>query len=851
MKRSAWFRATRLFTFLLAVGFFVRGDVPAACAQAKADPAAITFFETRIRPLLAERCYECHGPTKQKGKLRLDSLESMLKGGRSGPAIKPGLPEESLLVRAIRHREELQMPPKAKLPAREIADLTAWIKMGAPWPNAVATKVLAPSSSGATFTKEQRSFWAFQSPVAAKLPAVRDIAWVRSPIDRFILSELENKGLRPAPPADRRTLLRRATFDLTGLPPTQEEIAAFLADTAPGAFARVIDGLLASPHYGERWGRRWLDVARYADSNGMDENLTYGNAFRYRDYVVRAFNQDKPYDQFVREQLAGDLLPAATPSLALRVSVSTPTRSASEAVAGNDGIIATGFLCIGPKMLAEDDPVKMQMDIIDEQVDTTGRTFMGLTLGCARCHDHKYDPISMADYYGLAGVFKSTKTMDNFSVVARWQERVLGSQSELERKKDHDRRIAQKKAAIDQQIQSANKQLLAKARAKAAQDSKGPFPLPANAESLYPAATAALLKTLRAELSALQKSAPILPEAMGASDTSAVNLRIHLRGSHLTLGEEVPRRFPSVFTGPQPASIDPKHSGRLELACWLTEPGHPLTGRVMVNRIWLGHFGAGLVRSPDNFGLLGDRPVHQPLLDWLAVRFVQGGWSIKSMHRDIMLSSTYQMSTAHDEQAALADPDNRLHWRMNRRRLEAESLRDAVLAVSGQLDRTMGGSIFEAKNRAYVPGYPNANYDKYDSRRRSIYLPVIRSDLYNVFQAFDFPDPSVANGERASTTVAPQALFMMNSKFMQEQTRALAAALLAETRLDDAGHIALPHERIYGRPVLAKETARALDFVRRVEAALPPAERDGGRRLQAWQSLCRVLLAANEFVYVE
>ncbi len=791
----------RLPSFRLAALGCLVGWLSAPVAAAPpTDPAALEFFEKRVRPVLAARCFECHGPkSKARGGLRLDSRAALLKGGEHGPAIAPGKPQESFLLRVLRHDGEVKMPPKAKLTAREIADLEEWVRRGAPWPGDSTNTQAPPGDDLIRFTKEQRSFWAFQRPVAAAVPAVKDLQWVQSPVDAFVLAKLESKGLRPARPANRRTLIRRATFDLTGLPPTPAEVEAFLNDRSPDAFAKVVDRLLSSPRYGERWGRHWLDVARYADSNGMDENLVQGNAWRYRDYVIRAFNRDLPYNQFVREQLAGDLLPSA---------------SEAEQI---ERIVATGFLSLGPKMLAEDDPVKMEMDIVDEQVDTTGKAFLGLTLGCARCHDHKFDPVPTADYYSLAGVFKSTKTMDHFRVVARWHERPLPNRDALARQQEHQKKIDAKRAAI----------------AKAA-------------------GNAATRKRLQGELAALEKAKPDLPAAMAVAEGTPANLRIHLRGNHLTLGREVPRRFPRILAGEKQAPIDGKQSGRLQLAEWLTRSDNPLTARVLVNRLWHWHFGAGLVRSPDNFGALGDRPVNQPLLDWLAVRFVESGWSLKAMHRLILLSSTYQMSGAHDERAALVDPENRLHWRWQRRRLDAEEVRDALLAVSGQLDSAMGGSLMQGGNRAYVPGYPNSSYDNYDSRRRSVYLPVIRSDLYRVFQAFDFADPSTPSGERPTTTVAPQALFMMNSKLVLEQTRHLATDLLGRGDCNDAGRVCLAYELAYGRLPTAAETGRALGFVRRVEGLLEgekvaPAE----RRLRAWQSLCRVILAANEFIYVE
>jgi hypothetical protein len=1087
-------------------------DQPAAGAAA--DPKAVEFFENRVRPLLAERCLECHGPEKQKANLRLDSLGAIVKGGDSGPALVAGKAEESLLVQAIGYTSDIKMPPKSKLPEREIADLTQWVKLGAPWPNARPDGAPATKAVGAQITAEQRAFWAFQPVAESNVPEVKHKDWPRSTIDHFVLARLEAAGLEPAPSANKRMLIRRATFDLTGLPPTADEVNAFLADETSDAFAKVVDRLLASPRYGERWGRHWLDVARYADSNGLDENLAYANAYRYRDYVIAAFNRDKPFDRFVLEQIAGDLLPGA--------ATDEPF----------DGLIATGFLCLGAKMLAEDDPVKMQMDIIDEQVDTIGRTFLGLTLGCARCHDHKFDPIPTDDYYALAGIFKSTKTMENFSVVARWQERPVASPEAVRSQQEHKQKLTAKQAEANQLVQRANGALLGEARAhagdyltaaltqqewaaivKAAKpvgndpqtiadrgaqvieaenyirgnvlkdnttygqgigviynkgelpnfaeydvaieksgvyqfelryaaaearpvqlsingelvksdaaahvtgtwhpdtqswDIAGLFPLPAgmttirleraqpfphidkllivpardadgnplvappspadgyrlkpdivanwlriieqsgsdpqsplavwhawkqtgklpaadasplaarfadlepktrddiaerygklcaeaerawqelkatpaekpatalpdpaleslrkllydpmgplaapkNAEKFYSAEDQATFATLQKEAKDLQESLPLLPETMAVSDNKAENLRVHLRGSHLTLGETVPRRFPRILAVDTPAPLDDSGSGRLPLAEWLVRPDHPLTSRVMVNRVWLWHFGEGLVRSPDNFGTLGERPTHPELLDWLARRFVEQGWSLKALHRLIMLSATYQMSTAHNERAAQLDPENRLWWRMNRRRLEAEALRDGLLATTGEIDLTMGGTMLPTKNHDYVTGTGSRLPPKlYESRRRSIYLPVVRSALYEVFQAFDFADPSVMNGRRDTTTVAPQALFMMNSAVVSQLSRAWALRVLQGTSPDDGARVQAIYEQAYSRLATANEAARVVHFIEKYQAMetarQTPAEE---ARLRAWQSLCRAVLSANEFVYLE
>ncbi len=477
------------------------------------DPASAEFFEKRVRPVLVARCHECHGPDSEgEGNLRVDSLAALLKGGDLGPAVKPGDAPASLLVRAIRHGDVVEMPPKTKLPAREIADLTAWVAAGALWPNAEA-----PTQPPATvedepppLSNEDLNYWAFTAPAEPPIPSVKDNRWPKNPLDHFVLAALEAKGLAPAPPADKRTLLRRVTFDLTGLPPTVAETEAFVADTRPDALATVVDRLLASPRYGERWGRRWLDLARYADSNGMDENMAMAHAWRYRDWVIGAFNRDLPYDRFIVDQLAGDLEPpAADPQI------------------NADRLIATAFLVLGPKMLAEDDPVKMEMDIIDEQVDTIGRALLGLSLGCARCHDHKFDPIAMADYYSLAGIFKSTKTMENYKVVAMWSERTLGTPDELQRFAECEQQIA----AVQKEINTLEK-LVADPIEPAAGTGLGDhFMLLLGRERQRRE-----LAQQQVRLQQLQAERPHLPRALAVDERDVQNLRIHRRGSHLTLG---------------------------------------------------------------------------------------------------------------------------------------------------------------------------------------------------------------------------------------------------------------------------------------------------------------------------
>jgi len=517
-------------------------------AEPAKQPTAeeLRFFENSVRPVLAEHCDKCHGAKKQWANLRLDSREGLLKGGDSGPAIVPGNSKESLLIQAVKEPDEkLRMPKEGKLTDRQIADLMKWVEMGAPF---------SPTAFVVGRNRDP-NHWAFQPPKDHPLPTVKDSAWPVNGLDTFILAKLQAKDMSPSPSADKRTLIRRLSFDLVGLPPSPEEIQAFLADESPDATARLMDRLLASPAYGEKWGRHWLDVARYADSNGLDENVAHGNAWRYRDYVVTAFNEDRPYDRFLTEQLAGDLLTVENEAERQR------------------NLVATGFLAIGPKVLAEVDQAKMQMDIVDEQIDTVGRALLGLTLGCARCHDHKFDPIQTADYYGLAGVFKSTKTMENYTKVAKWNENPLWD-------------FAPK--------------------------------MPGDTD---PAT------------------------AMGVTEDKIIDVAINIRGNPQKLGEVALRHVPPVVRGPATPQFTPTESGRRELAQWMTDDKNPLTSRVLVNRVWRWHFGQGIVRSTDNFGLLGEKPTHPELLDWLSQRFVNSGWSIKKLHRVMLNSSTWQQDS--------------------------------------------------------------------------------------------------------------------------------------------------------------------------------------------------------------
>jgi cytochrome c553 len=748
-------------TWRLAVGATLLAWLlsgPAAPA-AEPDGQAARHFETRVRPLLLGQCVRCHGPEKQKGGLRLDGAAGLAKGGTSGPAVRPGDPDHSLLIQAVRQTGELKMPPDKKLSECEVGDLADWVRAGATWPGYEAVKPAAP------FTPEQRAFWAFKPVKDRQPPAVKDGSRVISPVDHFILAALEPKDLTLAPPADKRTLLRRVTFDLTGLPPTPDEIDAFLKDDAPNAFAKVVDRLLASPAYGERWGRHWLDVARYADTTANDANAVMRFAWRYRDYVVDAFNRDLPYDRFIVEQLAGDLLPS-----------SADVREAARHV------IAAGFLMVGPKALAETDKEQTRMDIVDEQLDVTGRAFLGLTFGCARCHDHKFDPIPTTDYYALAGIFRGTDPLlDENRNMTMWQE----------------------------------------------------FPL-----VLTPGGKPELV--------------------MAPKDGKAVTLSVHLRGNRFQLGPPAPRHFPRILAGDNQALLTATGSGRLELARWIADPKNPLTARVMVNRIWQHHFGTGLVATSDNFGSRGERPSHPELLDWLAARFVESGWSVKAIHRLIMLSSVYQQSAADDGRAGRVDPDNRLLSRMPRRRLEAEALRDALLAVAGSLDRRAGGpeaaealwkkaEVLDAK-RGFAPNRMQTNDPYYDAPRRSVYLPVVRNALPDVLALFDAADPNAVSAVRNDTTVPSQALFLLNSPFVRAPALWFARSLLADAGADDAARVRSAHLRTLGRPATDDEVREALAYLDGYAARAKSAP---DARLAAWQSYCQALFCSNEFLYVD
>ena len=972
MHRAIQRTRTRHCRRFIALLGFLSVAMPALAAGAE----DAEFFEKKVRPLLAERCYECHSAEKKvKGGLRLDTREGWQTGGDTGPALVPGKPEESLLITAIRYRDkDMQMPPKKQLTAEEVAVFEQWVAMGAPDPR--IGDAAAKKQTGLSI-EEGRKFWSYVPPQKPEPPQVRDAAWPRGDIDRFILAKLEAHGMRPAPDATPEVLARRLHYTLTGLPSSPEQSA--LRDPRS-----EIDALLASPRFGEAWGRHWLDVARFAESSGGGRTLLFKDAWRYRDYVIDAFNADMPFDQFLREQIAGDLLPAAN------------------AGARRRQLAATAFLALGPTNYEEQDKQQLRFDVIDEQLDTIGKAVLGQTIGCARCHDHKFDPIPQRDYYALAGILASTRTLANYTDnVTRWIDAPLPLDGPQEAGLvAHEALLA----ALKTKLAAAKKDLASRkaAAAGAALAAKKGQPIPiaelpgividdtdaktigewkesqhtphyigtgyrhdlnadrgsktltftpklpataryevrlaypafpnrsskvrvhvfhadgeetvtvnqtieppidgrfvslgtfrfekdgagfvlvsnegadgyvgADAVQLVPedaiekpaavpadgakpeaaSPMQARVKELEAEVKKLTDAGPHRPVAMSVSDDALpADTHIRVRGVVGQKGALIPRGLLQVALATEPPPLAAGESGRREMAEWLASPRNPLTARVFVNRVWHWLFGAGLVRTLDNFGTTGETPSHPELLDYLAVRFVEQGWSVKKLVREIVSSRTWQQAVAVNPKSEIrnpqsADPDNRLLSHAHRRRLDAEQLRDTILAVSGELRLDLGGPNIAGAGEidANDTGAQNIEYKyEFTDTRRSVYTPAFRNKRLELFEVFDFGDINATLGRRNVSTVAPQALYLLNHPFVLAHSRLAAQRALATTapdaeRLTAAFHLAL------GRA--PRERERSI-----CERALADAGADGQQRLEAWSRLYQSLLGSLDFRYLE
>jgi hypothetical protein len=771
------------------------------------------------------------------------------------------------VLQALRY-ESFEMPPDGQLPESVAADFEKWIQMGAPDPREGDGKSLIQSKID--FDKA-KSYWAFQPIERPAVPMVQNDAWPRGEIDRFLLARMEAKGVAPAADADPAVVIRRLSFDLTGLPPTSEQIKEYTDDPTPENYRRIVDRLLESPQFGERWGRHWLDVVRYAESTGMERNYTYPQAWRYRDYVIAAFNADKPLDEFIAEQIAGDLLPA---------------KSAEER---RENLVATGMLAIGPKSLNERNREQFAMDVVDEQIDVTTRAFMGLTVACARCHDHKFDPFPQTEYYGLAGIFRSTDTY--YGTAAAQGNRQGGQLLALSGQDVEPVRPAapqsgpQARKQIHQQIKKLEMQAerfdkQAKGGEPDAQTKKRRQRIDAQLARLRQLLAKVRNPKGEPEEQPATGDALLLMGVLDAEDPA--NTEVRLRGEPNDRGQVVPRGFLTVASLTEPPAIDPDGSGRRELAAWIAGAENPLTARVAVNRTWSHLFGRGIVPTVDNFGANGEAPTHPELLDFLASEFLASGWSTKDTIRRIVTSRAYQL-TSRDEPAALAaDPQNTLYWRQGQRRLEAEAIRDAMLAASGRLDLAPGeGSVVTTIGNGEVGRGIDPDRRGSGSPKRSVYLPIVRGAVPESLQVFDFPEPSILTGQRDVTTVPTQALYMLNSEFVLEQSRAFAERLLGEesgakvgrrgrtvnlslssvAQVDRAAEHSATQQRIQeafqtalGREPSAEEIAAAEAFLNEAaQAAAQSDSADDAMRpdLKAWTGLCHVLFASAEFRYLQ
>lgn len=808
-------------------------------AWSQTDQAGIEFFEKHIRPVLVRSCYECHAADSDSvmGSLRVDSRDGLLQGGDNGPALIPGDAEGSLLISAMR-QESFEMPPEGKLPNETIERFAEWIRMGAPDPRDTTSAVHPPAqesdssepselSSRRTDSSEQ--FWSFNPPISVEPPEISDGAWPRSDIDRFILARLEQEGLEPVVDANRTTLARRAYFDLWGLPPDPDEVKRFVNDPSPDAFATLIDRLLDSPRFGERWGRHWLDVARFGESTGHERNFLYPHAWRYRDYVIASFNHDKSYDQFILEQIAGDKLPA------------------DNAQQRDEQVTATGFLAVGPRNLLGGND-EFQLDTADDQINVTMRAILGLTVSCARCHDHKFDPISTSEYYSLASIFLSTETLYGTQPGTGG-----GNNRHPSELIPLGPNSADRHAAVQQHNDAIAK--LTKEFGKAKNGLKKLTSLPdkelaKRQDELAKAQTS--YDQIEAELNKLKQQAPESPQyAMGVRDAKQmVDTPVRISGDSRNKGAIARRGVLQCCSGDDSTVVPDDTSGRLVLARWLVDPKHPLTARVMVNRIWHYLMGRGLVATVDNFGLNGQAPSHPELLDWLANQYQEDGWSTKSMIRRIMLSRVYQLGANYQEHNYGVDPENVLLWRRTTRRLEAEAIRDAILAISGRLEYAppAAGSVVATLGDGCLVRQIDADKLKVDASCRSVYLPAARYFEPDVLQVFDGASASLVIGDRATTNVPAQALFLLNNPFVVANAQAAAQRIVNRDDLAEAGKIDWIYQLALGRSATPGEMDRSLKFVRRnIEG---DAETLTESMEQVWSGLVQAMFASAEFRYV-
>ncbi|HEY1172406.1 MAG TPA: DUF1553 domain-containing protein [Verrucomicrobiae bacterium] len=779
----------------------------------------LAFFESRIRPALVEHCYECHsaGAEKIKGGLVLDSRAGVQKGGDTGAAITPGDPEASLLIHAVRHAsEDVKMPPKKKLPPKVIADLEEWVRMGAPDPRSTSTLGAVKAKETIDWAKA-REWWSLRPLESPALPKVKNTSWPVNEIDRFVLAKVEAAKLTPAPDAEPRALIRRMTYDLHGLPPTPEEVEAFVQESrrnAKGAVSKLVDRLLASPRYGERWGRHWLDVVRYADTAGDNSDYPIPQMHRYRDWVIDAFNRDLPYDEFVRDQLAGDLRGGNTDEERFQ------------------RIIATGYIANSRRFGSRVDDYPQHLTI-EDTLDSLGRSFLGLTINCARCHDHKFDPISTQDYYALYGVFNSTRyPWPGIELDKKQRDLVMLVSPEKRAEAEAAFKArAQEQARLDKEVKRLKDELK-----DASEDKKA---------------------TLKEQLAQAEKAAgDYLKQALPvdlvyavAEATKIADVRVQQKGDPAKPGEMVPRRFLQALGG-QELPAGSKASGREQLAGWIVAKDNPLTARVMVNRIWQNHFGRGIVPTPNDFGKNGKPASHPELLDFLAAKFRDDGWSIKAMHRMILSSRTYQQAAVQSPAALERDPANELLASFPRRRLDAESIRDALLYLGGNLDLFAAGAHpFPPQHQWDFTQHKPFKAD-YASNHRSVFLMTQRIQRHPYLSIFDGADPSTSTPVRTSSTTPLQALYLLNDAFVHEQSQRVAGRVMAQTA-DAKKRINHAYELLFARPPQNEEIAGGMAFIERAQAKLREDGMTDGVEKEAWCAYVRVLFRLNEFVYLD